>query len=116
MIELSILPGEGLSVLGRNMCFTFPKRCRDVSVMGRESADEAVVVVKLDACDGMVTYLRGKHSVSDQSVWLKAKGGTCDRCSTVAFGTVIMSSVTVVERPLDRKTYVSGRNDGCAER
>jgi ferredoxin-fold anticodon binding domain-containing protein len=95
MIEVSTLPGEGLSVLGRNRCVTSSKRCRDVSVMVGESADEAVVVVKLDACDGMVTYLRVKHSVSDQSVWLKAKGGTCDRCSTVAFGTVIMSSVTM---------------------
>jgi hypothetical protein len=95
MTRLSTLPDEGLSVLGCTLWCTSSKRCRDVSVMGRESADEAVVVVKLDASDGMVTYLRVKHLVSDQSVWLKAKGGTCDRCSTVAFGTVIMSSVTM---------------------
>ena len=32
----------------------------------RGSADETVVIVKLDAGDGMVTYLRIKHSASDQ--------------------------------------------------
>jgi len=32
----------------------------------RESADETVVIVKLDAGDGMVTYLGIKHLASDQ--------------------------------------------------
>jgi hypothetical protein len=43
-----------------------PKRRRDVVVMVRESADEAVVVVKLEAVDDMATYLRVKLSASDQ--------------------------------------------------
>ncbi|MBD3404681.1 MAG: hypothetical protein GF411_00930 [Candidatus Lokiarchaeota archaeon] len=66
MIKLSTLPGEGLSVLRCPMCCTSSKRCRDVSVVVRESADETVVIVKMDASDDMVTYLRVKHSVSDQ--------------------------------------------------
>ncbi len=36
--------------------------------MGRGSADEAVVVVKLKADDGAVTYLRVKLSASDTEV------------------------------------------------
>lgn len=74
MTRLSTLPGEGLSVLGCTMCCTSSKRCRDASVMDRESADEAVVVVKLDASDGMVTYLRVKHSVSNQHVLVEGEG------------------------------------------
>ncbi len=41
-----------------------PKRSRDVFVTGRGSADEAVVVVKLEADEDAVTYLRVKLSVS----------------------------------------------------
>ena len=40
-----------------------PKRSRDVTVKGRGSADEAVVVVKLEADEDAVTYLRVKLSV-----------------------------------------------------
>lgn len=40
----------------------------------RESADEAVVIVKLDASDGMVTYLRIKHSVNDQHMLVEGEG------------------------------------------
>jgi len=47
---------------------TVPKQSRDVSVMGRGSADEAVVVVKLGAYEGAVTYLRGKLSANDRNV------------------------------------------------
>ena len=36
--------------------------------MGRGSTDEAVVVVKLKADDGAVTYLRAKLSASDMEV------------------------------------------------
>jgi hypothetical protein len=39
-----------------------------VTVMGRGSADEAIVVVKLDADEDAVTYLRVKHSASDKEV------------------------------------------------
>ena len=44
--------------------------------MGRGSADEAVVVVKLRAFEDMVTYLRIK--LSESSRMLEAKGGTCN--------------------------------------
>jgi hypothetical protein len=36
-----------------------------VTVRGRGSADDAVVVVKLEADEGAVTYLRVKLSASD---------------------------------------------------
>ncbi len=45
-----------------------PKRSRNVTVMGRGSADEAVVVVKLKANEGAVTYLRVKLSASNKDV------------------------------------------------
>ena len=46
--------------------------------MGRGPADEAVVVVKLEACEDAMTYLRVKLSVSvmERSI-MEAKGGTC---------------------------------------
>ncbi len=37
-------------------------------VMGRGSADEAIVVVKLTASEGMVTYPRIKLTASDKDV------------------------------------------------
>lgn len=43
--------------------------------MGRGFADEAVVVVKLEADENAVTYLRVKLPVSGKM--LEAKGGTC---------------------------------------
>jgi hypothetical protein len=46
-----------------------PKRSRDATVKGRGPADEAVVVVKLRADEGTVTYLRVELSAS----------GTCKR-------------------------------------
>jgi len=39
-----------------------------VTVMGRGSADEAVVAVKLEADEDAVTYLRIKLSASDKDV------------------------------------------------
>jgi hypothetical protein len=45
-----------------------PKRSRNVTVMGRGSADEAVVVVKLKADEDAVTYRRVKLSASDKDV------------------------------------------------
>ena len=45
-----------------------PKRSSNVTVMGRGSADEAVVVVKLKADEDAVTYLRVKLSASDRNV------------------------------------------------
>ncbi|MCP3677165.1 MAG: hypothetical protein GY721_06130 [Deltaproteobacteria bacterium] len=47
---------------------TIPKRSSNVTVMGRRFADEVVVVVKLQACEGMVTYLRVKLAASDKDV------------------------------------------------
>jgi len=52
-----------------------PKWSRDVAVRGRGLADEAVVVVKLEADEDAVTYLRTKLSESGRM--LEAKGGTC---------------------------------------
>jgi hypothetical protein len=52
-----------------------PKWSRDVAVRGRGLADEAVVVVKLEAGEDAVTYLRTKLSESGRM--LEAKGGTC---------------------------------------
>lgn len=69
MKELSILPGDGPSVLGSCNCDSeSPKRSRDVAVMSRGSADEAVVVVKPKASESMVTCLRVKPLVSDKDV------------------------------------------------
>jgi hypothetical protein len=45
-----------------------------VTVRIRGPADEAVVVVKLDACEDTETYLRIKLSASGRM--LEAKGGT----------------------------------------
>ena len=48
--------------------------------MGRGSADEAVVVVKVVADEGAVTYPRvNYHQAIPTNLGLEAKGGTCDR-------------------------------------
>ena len=48
-----------------------------MSVTGRGSTDEAVVVVKLGADEDAVTYLRGKLSASGTGKRVQeAKGGT----------------------------------------
>ena len=61
--------------MGRNNCDSLsPKRSSNGDVMGRGSADEAVVVVKVDADDFMVTWKRIKHRTRDRT--LEAKGGT----------------------------------------
>ena len=53
---MTILLGDGLSDLGRCNCDTLsPKRNSNVDVMNRRSADEAVVIVKFDADEFMVT-------------------------------------------------------------
>jgi hypothetical protein len=43
--------------------------------MNRGSADEAVVIVKFDAIELLVTERRIKHQNSDRT--LEMKGGTC---------------------------------------
>ena len=73
-----ILPSEGPSALGRCNCDTLsPKRNSNVDVMNRGSADEAVVIVKFDADEFMVTRRRVKHRSSDRT--LEVKGGTRKR-------------------------------------
>ena len=73
-----ILPSEGQSALGRCNCDTLsPKRNSNVDVMNRGSADEAVVIVKFDADEFMVTWRRVKHRISDRR--LEVKGGTRKR-------------------------------------
>ena len=50
------LPGEGPLILGRcNYDTLSPKRCGDVNVIGQGFSDEAILVVKLDASEVMVT-------------------------------------------------------------
>ena len=50
------LPSERPSALGRNNCDSLsPKRCSNVDVMNRGSADEAVVTIKFGADEFMVT-------------------------------------------------------------
>lgn len=67
--------------------------------MGRGSADEAVVVVKLGADasvlgfldEDAVTYLRVKLSASGTPRVLEAKGGTWNRGSEISFEAAVMS-------------------------
>ena len=47
-------------------------------VKHRGFADETVVIVKLKADEGMVTYLRVKLSESGRDKLLEMKGGTCE--------------------------------------
>jgi len=63
--EATSLPGEGPSILGRcNYDTLSPKRRGDAGVMGRGSADEAVVIVKPGAEEAAVTQVRVNHRVS----------------------------------------------------
>lgn len=74
-----------------------------MTVTGRGSTDEAVVVVKLGADEDAVTYLRGKLSAS--GTWkrvLEAKGGTCNRDFKISFGTTVKSPAGK-EQPLGGK-------------
>jgi hypothetical protein len=59
--------------------------------MGRGSADEAVVVVKLGADEDAVTYLRVKLSASGTPRVPEAKGGTWNRDSEISFEAAVMS-------------------------
>jgi hypothetical protein len=54
-----------------------PKRSRDVTVTGRGSADEAVVVVKRAADDDTGDRIRGQNSTEVSRIsGTEAKGGT----------------------------------------
>lgn len=69
-----ILPSEGPSVSGRcNYDALSPKRSSNVIVMNGWSADEAVVLVKLNADEGMVTCPRVKRTASDMDVGGKGR-------------------------------------------
>lgn len=50
-----------------------------MTVRGRGSAEEAVVVVKPEACEGAVTHPRAKPLASVARNATEAKGGTCSR-------------------------------------
>lgn len=64
------------STLGRcNYDTLSPNRNSNVIAMERGSTDEAVVIVKSDANEFMVTWTRVKHQKSDRM--LEMKGGTC---------------------------------------
>ena len=59
MTTLLILPGEWLSMRAGTACGSLsPNESRNAEVMHRELADEAVVIVKREADENMVTYLR----------------------------------------------------------
>jgi hypothetical protein len=49
--------------------------------MNRGFSDEAIVIVKVDADEFMVTWKRVKHRNSDRT--LEVKGGTCKRLLSV---------------------------------
>ena len=66
---MTALPSEGPSASGRCNCDTLsPKHCSNAGVMNRGSADEAVVIVKPDGYDPVVTSVRIKHQASDKEV------------------------------------------------
>jgi len=67
-----------------------PKRSRDVTVTGRGSADEAVVVVKLRADEDAVTYLRIKLSVNGSNAG--GEGRNMLPRSGISLETVVMRS------------------------
>ena len=72
---MTILPSEEPSVLGRCNCDTLsPKHYSNVVVMSRGFSDEAIVIVKFDADDFMVTWMRVNHRISGRM--LEVKGGT----------------------------------------
>ena len=55
-IKLTILPSEGPSASGRCNCDTLsPKHSSNADVMNRGAADAAVVIVKFDADEVMVS-------------------------------------------------------------
>ena len=61
MKTLLILPGEQLFMWVGTACGSLsPNEGRDVGVMRKQFADEAVVVMKREADENMVTYLRTK--------------------------------------------------------
>ena len=65
MTTLLILPGEWLSMRDGSACGSLsPNENRNVVVMRRELADEAVVIVKRKTDENMVTYLRATLSAS----------------------------------------------------
>ena len=71
---MTILPSEGPSALSRcNYDTLSPKRCSNAGVMNRGSTDEAVVIVKFDADESMVTWRRTKHRTSGRMP--EVKGG-----------------------------------------
>ena len=75
---MTILPSEGPSALGRSNCDSLsPKLSSNAVVINRGSTDEAVVIVKIDAGDFMVTWRRIKHRISDRR--LEVKGRTRKR-------------------------------------
>jgi hypothetical protein len=75
---VTILPSEGPSESGRcNYDTLSPNRSSNVAVMNRGSADEAVVIVKFDAGESMVTWTRIKHRTSGRKP--EVKGGTRKR-------------------------------------
>lgn len=58
-----------------------PKRSRNVAVMDRGFADEAVVVVKRGTDEGMVTYLRVKFLDSDKDIGDEGRNMLEVRCN-----------------------------------
>lgn len=80
--RIAILPYEEPSDLGRcNYDIDSPNRSRNATDTDRGLADEVIVVVKLDADEDMVTYLRIKlpESGLEKKNKLKAKDGTRKR-------------------------------------
>ncbi len=75
---VTTLPSERPSASGRSNCDSLsPKRNSNVDVMNRGLTDEAVVIVKFDADEFMVTWRRAKHRIRDRM--LEVKGGTRKR-------------------------------------
>ena len=73
-----ILPSEEPSSLGRCNCDTLsPKSYSNVKIVNRGFADEAVVIVKFDAVELMVTLGRVKRQISNRK--LEVKDGTGKR-------------------------------------
>ena len=52
-----------------------PKQSSNATLMHKGFADEAIVIVKRVADEGMVTYLRAKPTESARTA--EMKGGTC---------------------------------------
>lgn len=76
MKTLLILPGEEPFVWVGAACGTLsPKQSRNATLMHKGFSDEAIVIVKRSADEGMVTYLRVKPVESARKA--EMKGGTC---------------------------------------